>query len=56
MHTLSGYYVISEGKYIYLNEANPHGRTLNFNKLNYYEPIPGGEINKNPNLVRNDGY
>ena len=56
VHTLSGYYVISEGKYIYLNEANPHGRTLNFNKLNYYEPIPGGEINKNPNLVRNDGY
>jgi len=56
VHTLSGYYVISEGKYIYLNEANPHGRTLTFNKLNYYEPIPGGEINKNPNLVRNDGY
>ncbi len=56
VHTLSGYYVISEGKYIYLNEANPHGRTLTFNKINYYEPIPGGEINKNPNLMRNDGY
>ena len=56
VHTLSGYYVISEDKYIFLNEANPHGRTLTFDKLNYYEPIPGGEINKNPNLVRNDGY
>lgn len=55
-HTLFGYYVISEDKYIFLNEAEVFGRQLTFNKINYYEAIPGGEINKNPNLMRNDGY
>ncbi len=53
---LFGYYVIAEDKYIYLNEAEVFGRGLSFNKIHYYEAIPGGEINKNPNLVRNDGY
>lgn len=55
-HTLFGYYVVDEGKYIYLNEANPMGRELTYEKNYYYEQIPGGEINKNPNLRRNDGY
>ncbi len=55
-HTLFGYYVIAEGKYIYLNEAEVFGRQLSFDKRLYYEPIPGGQINTNPNLVRNDGY
>ncbi len=54
-HTLSGYYVVDEGKYIFLNEANPFGRELTYDKRYYYEQIPGGEINKNPNLRRNDG-
>ena len=56
VHTLSGYYVVNEGKYIFLNEANPFGRELTYDKRYYYEQIPGGEINKNPKLVRNDGY
>lgn len=56
VHTLSSYYVANEGKYIFLNEANPFGRELTYDKRYYYEQIPGGEINKNPNLVRNDGY
>lgn len=56
VHTLSSYYVVNEDKYIYLNEANPHGRELTYDKRYYYEQIPGGEINKNPKLVRNDGY
>lgn len=55
-HTLSGYYVVNEDKYIFLNEANPFGRELTYDKRYYYEQIPGGEINKNPLLVRNDGY
>lgn len=56
IHTLSGYYVIAEDKYIYLNEANPFGRELHYDSRWYYEQIPGGEINKNPMLIRNDGY
>lgn len=56
VHTLSSYYVVDEGKYIFLNEANPFGRELTYEKRYYYEQIPGGEINKNPNLRRNDGY
>ena len=52
----AGYSVVDEGKYIYLNEANPMGRELTYEKNYYYEQIPGGEINKNPNLRRNDGY
>lgn len=55
-HTLSCYYVLNEGKYIFLNEVDGQGRKVSFDKRNYYEQIPGGEIGKNPNLIRNDGY
>ncbi len=53
---LFGYYVIDEDKYIFLNERIPIAYSISFNKIHYYEAIPGHEINKNPNLVRNDGY
>lgn len=53
---LLAYYVLSEGKYIFLNEADPHGRRTTFDKKWYYQQIPGGEIGKNPLLIRNDGY
>lgn len=55
-HALLPYYVISEGKWIYLNEVNSHGRKVTFDKKWYYEQMPGGEISKNPNIIRNDGY
>lgn len=55
-HTLLPYYVISEDKYIFLTEVEREGRKVTFEKSWYYEQIPGGEINKNPALVRNDGY
>mgnify|MGYP000762366938 FL=1 len=55
-HTLSAYYVLDEGKWIFLNEVDGQGRKVTFAKRNYYEQIPGGEISKNPNLIRNDGY
>ncbi len=55
-HTLLPYYVLSEGKWIFLNEVEREGRKVTFEKRWYYEQIPGGEIGKNPNLVRNDGY
>ncbi|NDV84051.1 RagB/SusD family nutrient uptake outer membrane protein [Bacteroides sp. 51] len=55
-HTLLPYYVLSEGKYIYLNEVEREGRKVDFFKRWYYEQIPGGEIGKNPKLIRNDGY
>ena len=54
--TLMPYKVLSEDKYIFLNEVEVYGRRLSFDKRNYYEAIPGGEILKNPKLVRNDGY
>ena len=52
-----GYYVADEGKYIFLNEFETHiGRRVTWQKSNYYRQIPAGEINKNPLLVRNDGF
>lgn len=52
-----GYYVYDEKKYIFLEEpARQHGRTFSWNKSQYYRQIPGGEINKNPLLIRNDGF
>ena len=45
------FYVQDEDKYIYLNHWEMDGmRSYNFGKSAYYEPIPGGEISKNPNL------
>jgi hypothetical protein len=35
---------------IFLKEKEPWNKTFNFEKKWYYEPIPGGELNKNPNL------
>ena len=55
-HTLSAYYVIDEGKYIFLNEVNRHGRRVNFYKRWYYEQIPGGALANNNKIIRNDGY
>ena len=55
-HTLLPYYILSEGKYIYLNEVEREGRKVTFEKRWYYEQIPGEEIGKNPKLIRNDGY
>lgn len=55
-HTLLPYYVLNEDKWIYLNEVETIARTVTFERRWYYEQIPGGEIGKNPNLVRNDGY
>jgi len=51
-----GYKVLAEDKYIFLNERERFGRNLTFNQRSYYEQIPGGEINKNDKLIRNDGY
>ena len=42
--------------WIFLPEVEREGRRVNFNKKDYYDQIPGGEINKNPLLVRNDGH
>ena len=55
-HTLLPYYVLNENKWIFLNEVPVVARKATFDKKWYYEQIPGGEIGKNPNLIRNDGY
>ncbi len=36
--------------YIFIREREPWNKTFNFEKKWYYEPLPGGELNKNPNL------
>jgi len=56
MHTLSGYYVLDEDKYIFLNEVDKEGRKVRFQEKWYYKQIPGGAIGKNSLLIRNDGY
>jgi len=48
---LSCYYVIDEGKYIYLDEREMGSRNWNAEKKSHYQAIPAGEINKNPNLL-----
>lgn len=53
---LMGYYVVDEDKYIFLNDREKENRGLSYNRANYYQQIPGGQINRNPNLIRNDGH
>lgn len=51
---LMPYYVFDENKYIFLSEPELMQRNYNFDKRFYYEPIPGGELGKNPNLYPNN--
>ena len=51
---LMPYYVDGESKFIFLKEPETFGRNYNFEKKFYYEPIPGGELGKNPNLYPNN--
>jgi hypothetical protein len=53
-HALMPYFVFSEKKYIFLKEPESFQRNYNFDKKFYYEPLPGGELNKNPNLYPNN--
>ena len=48
---LSCYYVMDEGKYIYLDEREMSQRNWTANRNIYYLSIDAGEINKNPNLL-----
>jgi hypothetical protein len=48
------YYVFNEQKYIILKEPETFARNYNFEKKFYYEPMPGGELGKNPNLYPNN--
>jgi hypothetical protein len=57
MYAMLPYFITSENKYIFLKQLEPFKRTYNFQKLWYYEPLPGGELGKNPNLFPNNpGY
>ncbi|HLZ87320.1 MAG TPA: RagB/SusD family nutrient uptake outer membrane protein, partial [Puia sp.] len=57
LYALLPYFITSENKYIFLKQLEPFKRTYNFQKLWYYEPLPGGELGKNPNLFPNNpGY
>jgi hypothetical protein len=51
---LMPYYIFNENKYIFLAEPELYQRNYNFDKRFYYEPIPGGELGKNPNLYPNN--
>jgi len=53
---LMTYKVLSEDKYIFIREYCIEHKQFNFEVRNYYESIPQGELNKNPNLVQNPIY
>lgn len=53
-HALLPYYIADEGKYIFLRDLETFQRTYTFEKKYYYEPLPGGELGKNPNLYPNN--
>lgn len=56
-HVLFPYYVVADNAYIFLPEVSMNqDRQVTWEKRQYYEQIPDGEIGKNPNLIRNDGY
>ena len=49
---LGSYYILDEDKFIYLDEREMGNRTYNASRTTcYYQAIPAGEINKNPNLL-----
>jgi hypothetical protein len=50
------YYIFNENKYIFKKEEELSKSRFTFQIRFYYEPIPGGEINKNPKLVQNPLY
>ena len=56
LHGLMPYYLLDEKKYIFIREYNTDGKTFTFNVMYYYEPIPAGEINKDPALIQNPIY
>lgn len=53
---LMPYLVLNENKYIFIREYDVQQKSYTFDIRYYYEPIPGGEINKNPKLVQNPIY
>jgi hypothetical protein len=54
-NALYAYYIEDEDKYIYLDEEQAYlNNYFSFNKRYYYEGLPGGELNKNPNLWPNN--
>lgn len=48
------FYVAANGKYIFDWRIDERGTRWTFNPNWYYEPIPSGQITKNPNLVPNN--
>lgn len=57
MYILNGYYVKANGKYVFQRRTDERNARLTFNVNWYYEPIPSGEIGKNPSLLPNNpGY
>jgi hypothetical protein len=54
-NALYPYYILDEDKYIFLDEEQAYlNNYFSFNKRFYYEGLPGGELNKNPNLWPNN--
>ncbi len=51
------FFVVENGKYVFQRRPDERNARYTFNVNWYYEPIPGGEISKNPNLLPNNpGY
>lgn len=50
---LSAYYILDEGKWIYLEEDNGLSKFYNASKKAFYEPIPLSEMSKNKLMIQN---
>ena len=48
------YYILDEGKWVFLNQIATFHRPRTLARSNYYIQIPGGVLGRNPNLLRND--
>lgn len=57
MKVLFPYYIKENGKYVFVRRNDERNTRYTFATKLYYEPIPSGEIGKNPNLLPNNpGY
>lgn len=46
----------SDGQYFFEGRDEDSNTQFNFPTRMYYEPLPNGEITRNPNLTQNEGY
>jgi len=53
---LNPFYAANAGEYFFDARLEENNARFTFNPIWYYEPIPGGELTKDPKLIQNPGY